>query len=372
MTASSELNLFKPIKVGDFELKQRIALAPLSRFRAIEHLPRDLHVEYYTQRATAPGTLLITEATFISEKAAGYPNAPGVFSKEQIEAWKKVYAGVHKNGSKIVHQLWALGRSAIKADLDMRGLDFVSASNVPDNSKHSTNPPNTIPRPLTKDEIKEYVADYVQAAKNALGAGADGVEIHSANGYLLDQFLHENTNNRTDEYGGSIENRCRFTLEVVDAVVAAVGPSKVGIRLSPWSAFGGLDTGVSVVPQFSCLIAELEKRGLAGQRLMYVHVIEPRAAVKAAEADDTNPGSNHFVRDIWSGTLIRAGGYKYNHAVEDTNADNNTVITVGRLFLANPDLVRRWREHLPLNQYNRDTFYTQDAKGYTDYPFYKD
>lgn len=256
--------------------------------------------------------------------------------------------------------------------LDSEGLDYVSASNVPDNDKHGNNPPNTIPRALTIAEIKEYVQDYVTAAKAVLENGADGVEIHSANGYLLDQFLHENTNTRTDEYGGSIENRARFTLEVIDAVVAAVGADKVAVRLSPWSVFGGLNTGVSAIPQFSYVVAEIEKRRLAGSELAYLHIIEPRVAIKADADGEAKFGeSNRFVRDIWKGVLIRAGGFKYADSVSDTEADDKLIISLGRLFLANPDIVRRWKEGLPLNAYNRDTFYTPGEVGYTDYPFAK-
>lgn len=356
-----DINLFKPIQVGSFELQQRLAMAPLTRFRALGHQPLDLHTTYYGQRSSAPGTLIITEATFISEKAGGYPNAPGIFTDEQIDAWRKVYRRVHENESRIFQQLWALGRSATKAELDKKGLPYVSASPIPTATG--------TPRALTKEEIKEYIQDYVSAAKAAISAGADGIEIHSANGYLLDQFLHENTNQRTDEYGGSIENRARFTLEVVDAVISAIGANKVAVRFSPWSMFGGLDTGVSVIPQFSYVIAELQKRALNGHELAYVHVVEPRVAIKDKDEPTITTGSNNFVRDIWTGVLVRAGGYKYEHALADTNEDDKLVVALGRLFIANPDIVKRWKEGLSLNKYERSTFYTSGEKGYTDYPF---
>lgn len=267
-------------------------------------------------------------------------------------------------------QLWALGRAAIKADLDSRGLPYVSASSI---AEHTTNPEGFVPHSLTIPEIKEYVANYVQAAKNAIEAGADGVEIHSANGYLLDQFLHENSNTRTDEYGGSIENRARFTLEVVDAVVAAIGADKVGIRLSPWGKFGEVDPGVSPIPQFSYVLAELQKRALAGKGLAYVHVIESRWVVlKDVNDVHQTEGSNNFVFDVWTGNVIRAGGYDLALAKEHADENDRTIIAMGRDFIANPDLVERWEKNVEINKYDRNTFYAGEEKGYIDYPFLKE
>jgi NADPH2 dehydrogenase len=213
MTVSSPSPvLFTPIKVGNIDLKHRVVMAPLTRFRAIDHVPNDLVAEYYEQRASRPGTLLITEATFISAAAGGYDDAPGIWSEKQVEGWSKVFDRIHRKGSSVFVQLWALGVQAYPQVLEKEGLPFVSASDVPMEKG------GKIPHSLTRNEIQKYIQDYIYAAKNAIAAGADGVEIHSAHGYLLDQFLHENTNLRTDEYGGSIENRARFTLEVVDAL----------------------------------------------------------------------------------------------------------------------------------------------------------
>lgn len=360
-------NLFKPIKVGNAELGHRVVMAPLTRMRAVGHQVNDLHTTYYHQRASRPGTLIITEATFISEAASGYPNAPGIYKKEHIAGWKKVTDAVHEQKSHIFIQLWALGRSANKADLDSRGLPYVSASNV---GEDSINPDAPEPRPLTKPEIQEYIATYVQAAKNAIEAGADGVEIHSANGYLLDQFLHENTNLRTDEYGGSIENRARFTLEVVDAITAAVGADKVGIRLSPWGVAGNVEPGVSPLPQFSYVLTELQKRALAGTELAYVHVVEPRWVVRRHVFDlQESDGSNEWVSTIWKGTLIRAGGYYLELAKEHADANDKVLIAMGRNFIANPDFVDRWEKGITLNEQHRETYYAPGAVGYTDYPF---
>ena len=253
------VNLFKHIKVGRMDLQHRVTMAPLTRMRAPNNTVSDLHSLYYSQRSSRPGTLIITEATFISEAASGYPLAPGIWRQDQIDAWKKVFDAIHANKSYVYVQLWALGRAAFKSDLDARGLPYVSASDVPESTN---NPDAPVPRPLTVDEIKEYVKNYVQAAKNAIEAGADGVEIHSTNGYLLDQFLHENTNKRTDQYGGSIENRARFTLEVVDAVTEAIGADRVGIRLSPWNLSNSMEHNNNIVAQFAYVTGE-EKGNLA-------------------------------------------------------------------------------------------------------------
>ncbi|KAF5101246.1 hypothetical protein D0Z03_000640 [Geotrichum reessii] len=364
----SDINLFKPLKVGAIEVQNRVALAPLTRFRAPEHLVTDLQPVYYSQRASSPGTLLISEATFISEAASGYATAPGIYKDEHIKAWSKVADAIHEKKSFFFIQLWALGRSAVKADLDKRGLPYVSASDV---GEDSINPDAPKPTPLTKHDIKQYIKDYIQAAKNAIAAGADGVEIHSANGYLLDQFLHENVNHRTDEYGGSIENRARFTLEVVDAVSEAIGSDKVAIRISPWGIFGSVDPGVSPIPQFSYLIAELQKRALAGKELAYISLVDPRLIFgnKADEYYISTTKSNSFVRQIWTGVIVKASGFEYESAKEETDKDDKVIIAFGRDFIANPDLVERFKRGIPLNKYDRSTFYTPGPKGYTDYPF---
>lgn len=361
-------NLFKSLKVGRLTLNQRIAMAPLTRMRATGNQVQDnLHPLYYGQRGSSPGTLLITEATFISAAASGYPNAPGIFKPEHIEGWKKVTAAVHKNKSFLYVQLWALGRVANKALLDSLNLPLVSASDIKENPNDESAP---APRPLTKPEIKEYIVNYVQAAKNAIEAGADGVEIHGANGYLLDQFLHENTNRRTDEYGGSVENRARFALEVVDAVSAAIGADRTAIRLSPWGEFGGMEVGISPIPQFSYLVTELQRRALAGNELSYIHLVDPRWTLSTDGSGlKYTEGSNAFVREIWKGVLVRANGFELDSSKEETNNDDKLVIAVGRHFISTPDLVARWKSGTALNEYDRDTFYTSGATGYTDYPF---
>lgn len=364
--AASTSRLYAPIKVGDMELKQRIALPPLTRMRAPNHVVTDLQPQYYGQRAHAPGTLLISEATFISAAAGGYPSAPGIWNKEQTQAWSKVIKAVHDKKSFFFVQLWALGRSAFKSDLDSNGLPYVSASDVPESVN---NPDSPKPRPLTKDEIKQYVKDYVNAAKNAIEAGADGVEIHSANGYLLDQFLHENTNHRTDEYGGSIENRARFLFEVVDALIETVGANRLAVRISPWGTLGELELGVSPLPQFSYVVAELEKRALAGNGIAYLSLVEPRFVFQKDFTTAEASGDNTFVRTIFTGVIVKASGYEKKSAEKEADEDDKVVVAVGRHFIANPDLVGRWKYDLELNPYNRHTFYTSGPEGYIDYPF---
>ena len=229
--------LFQPLKIGNVELSNRIVLAPLTRFRADDdHVPLPFVPEYYAQRGSYPGTLLVTEATFIAPQAGGFSNAPGIWSPAQIASWKNVTDAVHKKGSFIFLQLWALGRAAdadqLKAELGEKGV-VKSASNIPFKG-------GATPQALTEEEIHEYIGLYAQAAKNAIEAGFDGVEVHSANGYLIDQFLQDVSNDRTDAWGGSIEKRARFGLEVAKAVVEAVGAEKTGIRISPFSVFQGM------------------------------------------------------------------------------------------------------------------------------------
>lgn len=356
----SSSNLFKPIKVGNNELQHRVVMPPLTRFRSPQHVPTKHVAEYYAQRSSHPGTLVVTEAVFITPQAGGYLNVPGIWTQEQVEAWKPAFEAVRRNKSTGFMQLWAIGRQADPKVLKQEGNDYVSASDVA-----MANMPDTKPRPLTTAEVKQYVRDYAQAGINAIKAGAHGVEIHSANGYLLDQFLHENSNLRTDEYGGSIENRARFSLEVVDALIEAIGADKVGIRLSPWNCYGDVDPGVSPIPQWAYLVKELQRRAVEGKQLAYVHLVEPTAFYNDPE------GSNNFIRHIWKGPLIRCGELA-KVAEQIADSDDNTLVAVGRLFISNPDLPSRMKNGQKLTKYDRSTFYSQSTKGYTDYPFFEE
>ncbi|KAL0575580.1 hypothetical protein V5O48_006396 [Marasmius crinis-equi] len=374
--AASNSQLFQPIKVGDVTLNHRVVLAPLTRFRAdVNHVPLvPLVKDYYTQRASEPGTLLITEATFVHPRAGGYTNVPGIWSDAQIEAWKEIVDAVHDKGSYIYLQIWALGRTAQPEQLRSEDPSYphVSASDIPMSGRSES------PRPLTVEEIKEYTQYFAEAAKNAVHkAGFDGVEVHGANGYLIEQFLKEASNRRTDQYGGSPENQARFALEVVDAVVKAVGPRKTGLRLSPWSTFQ--DVGVKdPVPTYSHLVKELKK---AHPTLAYIHVVDPRVD-GVAIVEDVGHRSNEFIREIWTEgpggieaedgrRLISAGNYDLATGAElaDTKGD---LVAYGRQFISNPDLPYRLKYNVPLTPYDRSTFYlagSSEPRGYTDYPF---
>ncbi|VDB88411.1 unnamed protein product [Peniophora sp. CBMAI 1063] len=355
--------LFELYHLGSLKLQQRIALAPLTRYRANDqHVHTDLAVEYYTQRASMPGTLMITEATFISPRAGGYANAPGIWSDSQIAAWKKITDAVHAKGSFIILQLWALGRAATPDVIKAEGQDYVGASAIP------LTDDMPVPRPLTVEEIKEYVKEFATAADNAVNkAGFDGVEIHAAHGYLLDQFMQSVSNDRTDEYGGSIENRLRFTKEVVEAVTGAVGQERTAIRFSPWSKYLSMRM-TDPVPTFSAMITHLRD---TYPKLFYLHIVEPRMKGDSAAHEDDwaqEQESNAFAYEIWGDRpMVVAGGHTRETALKATEKDN-VIVAFGRLFLANPDLPARLKDDLKLNAYNRDTFYTPGPVGYVDYP----
>ncbi|THV01992.1 NADH:flavin oxidoreductase/NADH oxidase [Dendrothele bispora CBS 962.96] len=360
----SNSNLFKPVKIGGLNLNHRVVLAPLTRLRMTptEAPVPELVKEYYTQRAGTPGTLLITEATAIALKAHGLSGAPGFWSDEQIHGWKEIVDAAHAKGSFIYLQIFAMGRLASRTVLQTRDPSFevIGAGDIPLTG-------GDIPRPLRLEEIREYVELYAQAAKNAVEkAGFDGVELHGCNASLIEQFLQDVTNNRTDEYGGSVENRARFALEVVNAVSKAIGVEKTAIRLSPWSTYSemGMKDPIST---YTYLVERLRDLfpGLA-----YLGVIEPRAKGENFEERELNEGeSNDFIREIWSPKpLIFAGGYTRETAIEKAG-NENTLIAFGRHFIANPDLPIRLEKNLALNAYDRSTFYVGGPKGYTDYSF---
>ncbi|KIY67830.1 NADH:flavin oxidoreductase/NADH oxidase [Cylindrobasidium torrendii FP15055 ss-10] len=353
--------LFSPVSVGKLNLQHRIVLAPMTRFKAgkddgVPHVP--CMREYYSQRGSAAGTLLITEATIIAPQAGGYPHVPGIWSSEQVAAWKEIVDGVHACGSYVYLQLWALGRTAPPSDVKL-----VSASDIPMSGGRSEKP-----TPLTKEEIQEYIQLHATAAHNAVfGAGFDGVEIHGANGYLIDQFIQDVSNKRTDEYGGSIENRARFALEIVKAVADSVGAERTALRLSPWSPFQDMKMD-DPKPTFAYITSQLVQHH---PNLAYLHVIEPRiAGYNNAEGDGAE--SNDFIREIWAPRpYMTAGGYVRKNAMEAADKKGE-LVAIGRYFISNPDLVRRLKEDIPLADYDRSTFYVPgefSGKGYTDFPF---
>ncbi|CCK70347.1 NADPH dehydrogenase KNAG_0E00790 [Huiozyma naganishii CBS 8797] len=379
--ALGDTNLFKPIKIGNSQLQHRCVLPPLTRMRA--HHPgnvpnKDWAVEYYDQRSRRPGTMLITEGAFTCPQAGGYDNAPGIWSEEQVAQWKKIFAKIHENKSFVYVQLWVLGRQSYADTLARDGLRYDSASDnvyMDEEQKERALKSNNPQHGITKDEIKEYIKAYVHAAKNSIAAGADGVEIHSANGYLLNQFLDPISNHRIDEYGGSIENRARFTLEVVDALVDAIGADKVGIRFSPYGTFGTMSGGAecSIVAQYAYVVGELQKRANAGKPLAFIHLVEPRVTnpFLTEGEGEYHQGTNDFVYSIWKGPVIRAGNLALHpEEVKKLVEDDRTLIGYGRFWIANPDIVDRIEKGQPLNKYNRDAFYSMTSEGYLDYPTY--
>lgn len=362
--------LFSPLQVGSCQLQHRVIMAPLTRFRADEnYIPIPAAKEYYAQRASVPGTLVIAEATYISPKAAGYPNAPGIWSLEQIARWKEITNSVHAKGSFIFLQIWALGRCSDPEMLKADGFDLVSSSPVPIQEG------DPVPRELSESEIHEYIGNFAQAARNAIAAGFDGVELHGANGFLIDQFTQDTCNQRTDSWGGNIENRARFAVEVTRAMVNAIGADRVAIKLSPWSPDQGMRMN-GLTDQFTQLISKLKDLKLA-----YLHLTNPRVSPEETEplapAEETATDDNAPFIQAWGNIspVLLGGGFSADSAKTALDVDypNHQIGTVfGRFFISNPDLPLRVKDGIPLTHYNRDTFYTPlSEKGYVDYPFHE-
>ncbi|KHO01880.1 Aldolase-type TIM barrel [Metarhizium album ARSEF 1941] len=354
-------NLFKPLSIGNITVKHRLALAPLTRFRVSDdHVPLPITVDYYRQRSHVPGTLLVTEATIISPLDGGQDNVPGIWNEDQINAWRKVTDAVHENGSYIFAQLWSLGRVAEPDVAAKEGISVVGADTIP------TTADSPKPHRLSLAQIQQRKEAFVAAAKSAIAAGFDGIELHGANGYLIDQFLQDVSNQRDDEYGGSVENRSRFAVEVATAVAEAIGPERTAVRLSPWSKYGSMGMA-DPVPQFTDVIQKLDRLNLA-----YLHLVESRVAgntdVKAKSSESLD-----FAYELWNGPLLVAGGFLPQTAkslVDEEHRDKDIVVVFGRRFLATPDLPFRVKNGIQLNEYNRDTFYTPKSPvGYIDYPF---
>ena len=359
---ASNSRLFEPLQVGKMNLQHRVVLAPLTRFRADDdHVPLPMVTEYYRQRGSTPGTLLVSEGTFIHHKAGGYANAPGIWSDAQIAAWKKVTDAVHAQGSYIYCQLWALGRAAPPTENSCHKETEVVAPSDKAFEGGAT------PRALTLEEIDEYVDFYVQAARNAVAAGFDGVEIHGANGYLIDQFTQDVSNFRTDEYGGSVENRSRFGLRVAKAIADAIGAERTGYRVSPWSTFQGMRMQ-DPREQFTHLL-----KGLRELNLSYIHIVEARIA---GNTDIEAHESLDWALQAWGRehAAIVAGGFTSESAREEVDkkyTDYNVAVAFGRYYISTPDLPFRIKEGLELEPYDRSSFYIpKSEKGYTDYKFH--
>jgi N-ethylmaleimide reductase len=367
-----EPTLFSPLQIGAITLKHRVVMAPLTRSRSIQpdSVPGDLMKKYYEQRAS-DGGFIITEATNISITSRGWLGAPGLYSDDQVAGWKKIVASVHGKGGRIFAQLWHSGRSSHTA---MTGGEMpVSASVNPGywlNPNHLVSIPGgwTQPSPhraLTVPEIAGIVEDYRRAAQRAMDAGFDGVELHGANGYLVDQFLQNGSNQRTDEYGGSIENRIRFLSDVVTALTSVWGADRVAVRIGPNGTWNGVSDSDSY-SLFSHVADYLNQFPLA-----YLSLIEPRIAGSELVDPNRGPIAAEWLRPIFKGRLIAAGGFEPDTAEAAVSSGTLDAVAFGRHFIANPDLPHRIREKLPLAAHNRDTFYTFDALGYTDYPVYE-
>lgn len=352
-------DLFSPVSLGSIALKNRIVMAPLTRNRAGEGgVPQDLNVTYYAQRASAG--LIVTEATPISPIAHGYPALPGIYTNAQIAGWKKITDAVHAKGGKIVIQLWHVGR--ISHPSLIGGQTPVAPSAIKPAGKAFTYQglvDYVTPRALEKNELPAIVQDYVHATKCAMTAGFDGVEIHAANGYLLDQFLRDGSNQRTDEYGGSFENRTRLLMEVTEAVVKTIGADKTGVRLSPVNPFNDMkDSNPQAI--FNYVAEALNQFNLA-----YLHAVEG-GIHGGGEAD---PFDFESFRKLFKGRYMANLSYdkaRGNAAIASGHAD---CIAYGVPFIANPDLVERFKLDAPLNEADSKSFYGGDEKGYTDYPF---
>lgn len=352
--------LFTPFNLGPIVLQNRLVMAPMTRSRATGNIPNALMVDYYAQRSTAG--LIITEGTSSSPNGLGYPRIPGIFSANQIEGWKAVTEAAHRQGAKIFLQLMHCGR--ISHPLNMpEGARVIAPSAVAASGEMYTDAdglkPFPVPEAMSMDDITATIAEYARAATNAVEAGFDGVELHGANGYLLEQFIRPNSNLRTDSYGGSLENRARFVLEVVDAVNAAIGRERTGIRLSPFGVFNDMPLYDKMEEEYSWLAVQLARSAPA-----YIHLVD-HSAMGAPQVPDSIKAT---FRNAVEGALILSGGYDARRAESDLADGKCDLIAIGRAFIANPDLVERWKTGAVLNDPDMGTFYTPGPKGYTDYP----
>ena len=352
--------LFSATTLGALTLQNHLVMSPMTRSRALGNIPNELMAEYYAQRGSAG--LIITEGASPSPNGLGYPRIPGIFSAAQVAGWKLITDAIHAKGAKIFIQIMHCGRVAHPFNLPT-GARILGPSAVVAAGDMYTDAegmkPHPMPQAMTEADIKAAIAEFVLAAKNAVAAGFDGIELHGANGYLLEQFIRPNSNLRTDRYGGTIENRARFTLEVADAVIKAVGKDKVGIRLSPYGVFNDMPLYDAMDADYTYLAQQLNARGL-----VYIHLVD-HSPMGAPPVPDS---IKKMFRDTFKGKLILSGGYDAVRAETDLVAGKCDLIAVGKPFLANPDLVTRWKAGAAVNAPDMNTFYTPGASGYTDYP----
>lgn len=358
---SSSTQLFTSGRLGAHLLHSRIVMAPMTRNRvAADGVPTAMTVRYYTQRVTA--ALMITEATYVSPQGVGYPNTPGIHTREQVEGWRQVVEFVHHLGGLIFLQLFHAGRVSHPSLQPGGSIPVAPSPIAPEGETATYEGPQrfVIPRALDRGEIRGIVEQYGLAARNARAAGFDGVEIHAANGYLLDQFLRDGSNQRSDEYGGTVQNRLRLLEEVTEAVVAIWGGQQVGVRLSPLNSFNSMKDS-DPAGTFQAAVANLNRFSLA-----YLHLVQENRSPAA--------GGNFDMRDlgkVWKGALIVNGGYNRERAEAALASSTADFVSFGRLFIANPDLPERFQKNAPLNAPDRSSFYGGDERGYIDYPFLK-
>jgi len=354
------MKIFSKYTLGNIELNNRLVMAPMTRSRAIDNIPNDLMVEYYRLRADAG--LIITEGVAPSVNGLGYPRIPGIYNQDQIDGWKKVTDAVHAEGGKIFIQLMHTGRVSHSDNMESNARVLapsaigMSGEMWTDEKGMQAYP---VPQEMTLKDIQQTQNEYVDAAKNAIEAGFDGVELHGANGYLIDQFINAASNKRQDEYAGSLENRCRFALEVAKKVADAIGEKRTGIRLSPYGVYNDMEIFENVEDTYEYLAGELGKL-----HLLYIHIVD-HSSQGAPEVPETVKSK---IRHAFGGDIIASGGLDKEKAENILNEDKGSLVAFGQAFLANPDLVYKFENDLPLTGPDYDTFFTPGEKGYLDYP----
>jgi N-ethylmaleimide reductase len=360
---SEQATLFETYTLGELTLQNRAVMSPMTRNRATsDHVPTPIMAEYYGQRASMG--LIVTEGVGPSPNGVGYPRIPGIYNTEHVEAWKPVTENVHQKGGKIFMQLMHTGRIGHPHNLP-EGAEILGPSAIaPETTNMYTDQEGMqkipVPKEMTKEDIQVAINEYVDAAKYAIAAGFDGIELHGANGYLIEQFLNPAANQRTDEYGGSHEKRCRFALEVAEAVTQAIGSAKVGIRVSPGGAFNDLLPFEGQEETYFHLAGKLK-----ALNLVYMHIVDH----SAMGTPEVSRSMKEGIRDRFGGTIIISGGYDLERANKDLQDGLGHLVAFGRPALANPDLIHRFKNGLELNEPDHKTFYTPGEKGYTDYPF---
>ncbi len=354
--------LFTPLHKAGLEFNSRIVMAPMTRCRALGNVPNDLMAEYYAQRSTAG--LIVTEGTTPSPNGLGYARIPGIYSQAQVEGWKKTTEAVHEKGGKIFLQIMHTGRVSHSANMP-EGARILAPSAIADGGNMWTDTQGMqkteMPEAMTADEVKAAIQEFIQAAKNAIEAGFDGVEIHAANGYLPNQFLNPNSNTRTDEYGGSIEHRSRFVLEITQGIADAIGKDKTGIRFSPYNPFNGMGQFDETFDTYDYVTKKMNDIGIS-----YVHLLDV-----AARASEEGLKLIAKIRENFKGILILNAGYDKERAAHGLDVEKADMIAFGAKYISNPDLPYRLENDKELAAPNQDTFYTGDSVGYTDYPFYE-